>query len=137
MHVRCFRTHTKSRCQGMFYRVLLLYYLQKYLTIKAILSQFSKTNKASSNADKEAADNDRFDDLQDSRGLGDEEEYGAEPADEMDPSVDESDNIAVDGVGTDVDLDGRVPPLTHEEVNLGRFSVLKVCYLSMAYCLCL
>ena len=58
-----FRTHTKSRCQGMFCRVLLLYYLQKYLTIKAILSQFSKTNKASSDADEEAADNDRFDDL--------------------------------------------------------------------------
>ena len=55
----------------------------------------------------------------------------------MDPSVDESDNVAVDGVGTDVDLDGRVPPLTRKEVNQGRFSVLKVCYLSMAYCLCL
>jgi hypothetical protein len=84
-----------------------VYYLQKYRIIKAILSQFSKTNKASSDADEEAADNDRFDDLEDGRGLGDEEEEGAEPADEMDPSVDESDNATVDGVGTDVDLDGR------------------------------
>jgi hypothetical protein len=126
-----FRTHIKSRCQGIFYRVLLVYYLQKYRIIKAILSQFSKTNKASSDADEEAADNDRFDDLEDGRGLGNEEEEGAEPADEMDPSVDESDNATVDGVGTDVDLDGRLPPLTREEVNLGRFSVLKVCHLSM------
>jgi hypothetical protein len=96
------------------------------LVVKVMLSQFSKTNKASSDDDLEEADHDRLKDLEDSTGVGDEEIEGAETADETDPSVEASDKAVVEGVVADVELDGRLPPLTRDEVNLGRFSVLKV-----------
>jgi hypothetical protein len=108
----------------------------KYLQcFKAILSQFSKTNKASNDADEESADNDRFNDLEDNMGLGDEEVDDAEPDDEMDPSVQLSDKNVLDDVASDVELDERLPYLTRDDVNLGRFSVSKVCYPYESDCL--
>jgi hypothetical protein len=100
-------------------------YLQYY---KAILSQFSKTNKASNDVDEDRADNDRFDDLEDNAGLGDEEAEHTEHTDETDISVELSDKVALDDVASNVELDERLPLLTRGDVNLGRFSVSKVSY---------
>jgi hypothetical protein len=100
-----------------------------YSCIQAILSQFSKSNKASKDANEEGADHERLHDLEDSTGLGDEEveDVDVVDSDETDPSVEQSDKRAVDSVIAEVELDGRLAPLTREDVNLGRFSILKVC----------
>ena len=99
-----------------------------YGFIKTILSQFSKTNKASNNTDEEEADHDCLNDLEDSTGVSDKEMEDAD-TDKTDPSVELSDKTVVDRIIADVELDGRLAPLTCENVNLGRFSVLKVCFL--------
>lgn len=89
-----------------------------YGFIKAILSQFSKTNKASNNTDEKEVDHDCLDDLKDSTGVGDEEMEDAD-TDKTDPSVELSDKTVVDRIIADVELDGQLVPLTREDVNLG------------------
>jgi hypothetical protein len=96
--------------------------------MKAILSQFSKSNKASKDVDEEDADHDHFDDLDDNTGLGNEEIEDVESADETDPSVEHSDRMALDCVASDIELDEWLPFMTRDDVNLGRFSVFKVRY---------
>ena len=90
-----------------------------------ILSQFSKTNKASNIADEEEANHDCLNDLEDSTGVGYEDMEDTD-TDETDPSVELSDKTVVDHIIADVELDERLVPLTREDVNLGQFSVLKV-----------
>ena len=89
-----------------------------YGFIKAILSQFSKTNKASNNTDEKEVDHDCLDDLKDSTGVGDEEMEDAD-TDKTDLSVELSDKTVVDHIIADVELDGQLVPLTREDVNLG------------------
>jgi len=100
-----------------------------YDFVKAILSQFSKTKKASSDADEDdsEANQDSLDDLEDDIGYGDEEMDDADADDETDPSVEQSDKMAVDTVIADVEFDERLPLLTRGDVNLGRYSISKVC----------
>jgi hypothetical protein len=52
---------------------------------------------------------------------------GNDDNDELEPSVEASDNAMVDVVAAEVGEDsGDVPPLTQAEVNLGHFAITKV-----------
>ena len=100
----------------------LLHLHSHYGFIKAILSQFSKTNKASNNADKEEADHNCLNDLEDSTGVSNEEMEGVD-TDETDRFVQLSDKTVVDCIIANVKLNEWLMPLTCEDVNLGWFSV--------------
>jgi len=71
-----------------------------------------------------------FEDLDDPTNEEDDdmEADGNDDNDELEPSVEASDNAMVDAVAAEVDEDdlGDVPPLTRAEVNLGRFAITKV-----------
>jgi hypothetical protein len=94
---------------------------------KAILSQFSHTNKASSTTDENADDDEILHGLDDTEG-----EEGGEPAvdeedgDEVDPLVEASDAAMIEEVAAKVNADSPLPPLTRAEINLGHFSLSKV-----------
>ena len=50
-----------------------------------------------------------------------------EDADEIDASVEASDAAIVDKVAAEVNADDSLPTLTRAKINLGRFSLSKVC----------
>jgi hypothetical protein len=50
-----------------------------------------------------------------------------EDGDEIDPAVQLSDSAMVDEAAAETDADSSLPQLTREQINLGRFSVSKVC----------
>jgi hypothetical protein len=100
--------------------------------LQAILSQFSQKNKATADTTKDAADKAVFTDLDEV--VNEDEDDGNEAeaeddSDELEPSVEVSDNAMVDAVAAEADEEAvDLPPLTREEINLGRFAVTKVCF---------
>jgi len=101
--------------------------------MQAILSQFSKANKATTDPDEDNEDNAMFGRLQEE---DDDDEVDPDEddddGDELDSAVEASDNAMVDGVVRDMEeeeLFGEEMP-TREDINLGRFSLSKVCSLS-------
>jgi hypothetical protein len=98
--------------------------------LQAILSQFSQKNKATTDLTEDAADEEAFKDLDDTVNEEDGEAAKAdiEDADELEPSVEASDNAMVDQVATELEEGSAdMPPLTRAEINLGRFAITKVC----------
>lgn len=93
-----------------------------------ILSQFSKTNKATTDSDDNDEDDAVFSGLQE---VDDEEEVEPEmdddDGDEIDGAVDASDNVMVDEVAREVEEEEAwEEQLTRADINLGRFSLSKV-----------
>jgi hypothetical protein len=79
---------------------------------------------------EDTADEAAFEDLNNTTNE-EEEEMEADDNDnndELEPSIEASDNAMVDVVAAEVGEDdsGDVPPLTQAEVNLGRFAITKV-----------
>jgi hypothetical protein len=95
-----------------------------------ILSQFSLKNKATADSTEDAADKAAFKDLNNPTNEEDDdmEADGNDDNDELEPSVEASDNAMVDVVAAEVEEDdsGDVAPLTRAEVNLGHFAITKV-----------
>jgi hypothetical protein len=90
------------------------------------MSQFSQTRKASSSSSGDAEDDAALQEFEDEDGEEPEElEMG--DSDEIDPAVQLSDSAMVDEVAAETDADGSLPQLTPEQINLGRFSLSKVC----------
>jgi len=75
--------------------------------------------------DKNADDDEILQGLEDA--AGEDEEPEEEDADEIDASVEASDAAIVDEVAAEVNADDSLPTLTRAEINLGRFSLSKVC----------
>ena len=61
----------------------------------------------------------------------DNEDIKPDDADELDPAVDASDNMAIREVVQEVNYSDRVPLLMSNEVKLGWFTIFKV---SIQYC---
>jgi hypothetical protein len=104
---------------------------------QAILSQFSKTNKATTDSDDHDEDDAVFSGLQE---VDDEEEVEPEmdddDGDEIDSAVDASDNVMVDEVAREVEEEEAwEEQLTRADINLGRFSLSKVST-SMTFIIC-
>ena len=93
--------------------------------IQAIMSQFSQTKKASSSSLDNSEDDAALKELEDEDGE-EPEELVMEDGDEIDPAVESSDSAMVDEAAAETDADDSLPQLTHEQVNLGRFSLSKV-----------
>ena len=76
--------------------------------------------------DENADDDEILQGLEDAVGE-DEEPEEEENADEIDASVEASDAAIVDKVAAEVNTDDSLPTLTRAEINLGCFSLSKVC----------
>lgn len=100
--------------------------------LQVILSQFGQKNKATADTTEDAADKAVFTDLDEmvNKDKDDGNEAEAEDnSDELEPSVEVSDNAMVDAVAAEADEEAvDLPPLTQEEINLGHFAVTKVCF---------
>jgi hypothetical protein len=96
---------------------------------KAILSQFSKTKKATDDSSDPAEDEDE--DEGDEEQEEDNEEHEVDDGDEVDSAVAASDDAMVDQVAKEVGADKSLPSLTRDQINLGRFSLSKVPILSV------
>jgi hypothetical protein len=90
------------------------------------MSQFSQTRKASSSSDDNGEDDAALWELEDEDGK-EPEEPEVEDGDKLDPAVQLSDSAIVDEVAAETDADSSLPQLTREQINLGRFSLSKVC----------
>jgi len=90
------------------------------------MSQFSQTRKASSSSSDDAEDDAALQEFEDEDGE-EPEELEMEDSDKIDPAVQLSDSAMVDEVAAETDADGSLPQLTPEQINLGRFSLSKVC----------
>jgi hypothetical protein len=75
--------------------------------------------------------------LDDAEGAEDDEGSNADDGDddELDPDVAASDAAMIGEVieEIDEDVDGRLPPLSRADINLGRFSVSKVFFFICVY----
>lgn len=95
--------------------------------VKAILSQFAQKNNVLQNDSETTADMAALADLDDTTGEDDEAEPDLDIGDELDPSVEASDNAVVDDVAAEVNEDSiGLPPLSRADLNLGRFAITKV-----------
>ena len=98
--------------------------------MQAILSQFSKTNKATTDPDKDNKDDTVLRRLQedDNTEEMDSDDDDDDDGDEIDSTVEASDGAIVDEVAQDLEqeLFGE-ERLTRDDINLGQFSLLKVC----------
>jgi hypothetical protein len=99
---------------------------------QAILLQFSQKNKATTDLTEDTADEAAFKDLDDTVNEeedGEVAEADIEDADELEPSVEASNNAMIDQVAAELEEDSAadMPPLTRAEINLGRFAITKVC----------
>jgi hypothetical protein len=103
---------------------------------QAILSQFSKKNNGKSKENEVAEDNAAFEDLEctaDDEEMDPDDEEECDDDDDIDATVESSDCAMIDAlvdemVGEVEDNDSfEFRQLTREEINLGRFSLLKVC----------
>ena len=98
--------------------------------MQAILSQFSRTNTATTDSDENDEDDAALGGLQE---VDDDEEVEPDidnnDNDEIDGAVEASDNAMVDQVVRDLEdeeeAEGR---LLREDINLGHFSISKVCF---------
>jgi hypothetical protein len=90
------------------------------------MSQFSQTKKASSSSLDDSEDDTALKELDDEDGE-EPEELVMEDGDKIDPAVESSDSAMVDEAAAETDADDSLPQLTHEQVNLGQFSLSKVC----------
>jgi hypothetical protein len=115
---------------------------QASLTLcKAILSQFSKKNATTTDMEETTEDEAIFQMLD-----GESEDdcvveldiEGDQDGDEIDPAVEEHDAAMVDAIVDALALEEDdaqfIDSLTHEQVNLGRFSVTKVSALNLIKC---
>ena len=60
-------------------------------------------------------------------GDGEEEnEEDRDEADEIDPSIEASDVAIIKEVAVETDEQADTPVLTHTDINLGRFAIMKV-----------
>jgi hypothetical protein len=102
----------------------------------AILSQFSKTNNATTYSDEDSEDNaiisklqEEDDDEEVDPDVDDDNDNGN---DEIDSAVEASDKEMVDDVVRELEQDSfGEETLTREDISLGRFSLSKVCSLSL------
>jgi hypothetical protein len=95
------------------------------ISLQAILSQFSQNTRASEDDEDEQHNADLFKNLSEEE----EDDVDAEPQlddDEVDPIVDASDVAMIQEVIEGVGYGGRIPTLSHTEINVGCFSVFKV-----------
>lgn len=120
------RSCLESGCQGVSQSHVPIV-LSMMQCAKAILSQFSHTNKAAGTADENADDDKIFKELESAEGEDSDEPEVEEDADKLDASVEASDARMVDQVAEEVEGDYALPSLTRAEINLGRFSLAKVC----------
>ncbi|KIM91753.1 hypothetical protein PILCRDRAFT_83832 [Piloderma croceum F 1598] len=93
------------------------------LVVKAIMSQFSQTRKASSSSSDDAKDDAALEEFEDEDGK-EPEELEMEDSDEIDPAVQLSDSAMVDEVAAETDADGSLPQLTPEQITLANFLCL-------------
>jgi hypothetical protein len=103
--------------------------LHDLTTFQAVLSQFSRSRKASDDDNEDKEDEEILKEMEEQEGEEDEEED-----EEEDAERDASDDAFVQRVNKELD-DGSevdehdIPSLTREDINLGRFSIHKVSYL--------
>ena len=128
-HVRCF-AHILNLVVKVWISFFVLWWAADHST-QAILSQFSQKNKATGDLTEDAADEAVFQDLDDTTNEEEDEvaEANAEDADELEPSVEASDNAMLDEVATELEEDSPsdIPLLTRAEINLSHFVITKVC----------
>ena len=128
--VRCF-----AHILNLVVKVHLDSSLKKYhgdILLQAILSQYSQKKVTTDNeGDWEDDDTTLFKDLLDDDSAEDNEDIEPDDADELDPAVDASDNMAIREVVQEVNYSDRVPLLMSNEVKLGWFTIFKV---SIQYC---
>jgi len=126
--VRCF-AHILNLVVKVWIRFFILWQAADHST-QAILSQFSQKNKATSDLTEDAADEAVFLDLDDTTNEEEDEvaEANAEDADELEPSIEASDNAMLNEVATELEEDSPsdIPLLTRAEINLGCFAITKV-----------
>jgi hypothetical protein len=127
--VRCFahilNLVVKVRC------VTRTYCSHVLISLQAILSQFSQNMKASDDEEDEEHDADLFKNLSDEEE--EEDDADAEPQlddDEVDPIVDVSDAAMIQEVIAGVGYGDRIPMLSRTKINVGRFSVFKVSFIT-------
>ena len=88
--------------------------------------------KATVDSTEVAEDNTALEELDDDSSDEGEAENSDEEdkEEEIDPSVAASDAAVIDEVVAELEQDFDLPRLTHAEVNLGKFTVMKVMFLS-------
>jgi hypothetical protein len=94
--------------------------------MQAILSQFSKTKASADDDDENNAMISRLQEEDDDDEV--DPDIDDDDGDEIDSAVEASDNAMVDDVVREVELESfGEETLTREDINLGRFSLSKVC----------
>ncbi|KAF4610855.1 hypothetical protein D9613_006637 [Agrocybe pediades] len=97
------------------------------LIVKAILSPFSRKTSIGRSSDSEIdTELDMIEEeMNAGSGMGDEE-VELDDDDEIAADVQMSDNADVESIDEEADLDGRLDPLSSQDINVGRLSIAKL-----------